>query len=93
MEILKKFFSHSTLVKLIKLLLLKPEHCSRWYSKQQEPLTQQELLVSVNGEATAAGISMSLGAIIKRHKRTLINFQQSFLIPFVKKAALSVHAV
>jgi hypothetical protein len=41
----------------------------------------------VNGEATAAGISMSLGAIIKRHKRTLINFQQSFLIPFVKKAA------
>lgn len=42
---------------------------------------------SVNGEATAAGISMSLGAIIKRHKRTLINFQQSFLLPFVKKAA------
>ena len=41
----------------------------------------------VNGEATAAGISMSLGALIKRHKRTLINFQQSFLIPFVKKAA------
>jgi hypothetical protein len=41
----------------------------------------------VNGEATAAGISMSLGAIIKRHKRTLINFQQSFLMPFVTKAA------
>ena len=42
---------------------------------------------SINGEATAAGISMSLGAIIKRHKRTLINFQDCFLIPFVKKAA------
>ena len=42
---------------------------------------------SVNREATAAGISMSLGAIIKRHKRTLINFQQSFLLPFVTKAA------
>ena len=42
---------------------------------------------SINGDATAAGISMSLGAIIKRHKRTLINFQQSFLIPFVKMAA------
>ena len=41
----------------------------------------------VNGEATAAGISMSLGAIIKRHKRTLINFQQSFLLPFITKAA------
>ena len=42
---------------------------------------------NINGEATAAGISMSLGAIIKRHKRTLINFQQSFLLPFVAKAA------
>ena len=42
---------------------------------------------SINGEATAAGVSMSLGAIIKRHKRTLINFQDSFLIPFVQKAA------
>ena len=42
---------------------------------------------SINGEATAAGISMSLGAIIKRHKRTLINFQESFLLPFVEKAA------
>ena len=42
---------------------------------------------AVNGEATAAGISMSLGAIIKRHKRTLINFQDNFLLPFVTKAA------
>ena len=38
-------------------------------------------------EATAAGISMSLGAIIKRHKRTLLNFQDNFLVPFVTKAA------
>jgi len=42
---------------------------------------------SVNGESTAAGISMGLGAIIKRHKRTLINFQEAFVIPFVTKAA------
>ena len=42
---------------------------------------------SINGDATAAGVSMSLGAIIKRHKRTLINFQESFVIPFVQKAA------
>ena len=41
----------------------------------------------VNGEATPAGISMSLGAIIKRHKRTLINFQEMFLIPMVQKTA------
>ena len=42
---------------------------------------------SINGEATAAGISMSLGAIIKRQKRTLINFQENFWIPFVEKCA------
>jgi len=42
---------------------------------------------SINGEATAAGVSMSLGAIIKRHKRTLINFQDSFLIPMIEKCA------
>lgn len=42
---------------------------------------------SINGESTAAGISMSLGAIIKRHKRTLINFQESFIIPLVEKTA------
>ena len=42
---------------------------------------------SINGQSTASGISMSLGAIIKRHKRTLINFQESFIIPLVTKAA------
>ena len=42
---------------------------------------------SINGDSTAAGISMSLGAIIKRHKRTLINFQESFLLPMVSKVA------
>jgi len=42
---------------------------------------------SINGDSTAAGISMSLGAIIKRHKRTLINFQESFLLPMVAKVA------
>jgi len=45
------------------------------------------ILGSINGESTAAGISMGLGAIIKRHKRTLINFQENFLIPLVEKAA------
>ena len=42
---------------------------------------------SINGEATAAGVSMGLGAIIKRHKRTLVNFQDSFLIPMIKMSA------
>jgi len=38
-------------------------------------------------EGTAAGLSMSLGALIKRHKRTLINFQELFLLPMVQKTA------
>lgn len=42
---------------------------------------------SINGEAAAGAVSMSLGAIIKRHKRTLINFQESFLIPMIEKMA------
>lgn len=42
---------------------------------------------SINGEAAAGAVSMSLGAIIKRHKRTLINFQESFLLPMITKAA------
>jgi hypothetical protein len=42
---------------------------------------------AVNGNSAAGAVSMGLGAIIKRHKRTLINFQESFLIPFVQAAA------
>ena len=42
---------------------------------------------SINSQSTAAGISMGLGAIIKRHKRTLINFQEQFLVPMIEKAA------
>jgi len=38
-------------------------------------------------DATAAGMSMSQGALIKRQKRTLVNFQENFLIPFIRKAA------
>ena len=39
------------------------------------------------GGTTSAGSSMSLGGIIKRQKRTLVNFQESFLLPFIEKAA------
>ena len=45
------------------------------------------LLSSVSGETKAGAVSMSLGAVIKRHKRTLINFQEAFLLPFVRMAA------
>ena len=36
---------------------------------------------------SSSTLSMGLSAIIKRQKRTLVNFQESFLIPFVKMAA------
>lgn len=39
------------------------------------------------GDVTAAGQSMSQGAMIKRQKRTLVNFQENFLLPFISKAA------
>ena len=39
------------------------------------------------GGTTSAGSSMSMGGVIKRQKRTLVNFQESFLLPFVEKAA------
>ena len=42
---------------------------------------------TVQNDVTAAGMSMSQGALVKRQKRTLLNFQENFLIPFVKKAA------
>jgi len=38
-------------------------------------------------DTAASTLSMGLSAIIKRQKRTLVNFQESFLIPFVKMAA------
>lgn len=41
----------------------------------------------VQNDVTAAGQSMSQGAIMKRQKRTLVNFQENFLVPFIKKAA------
>jgi len=37
--------------------------------------------------ATASGMSQATGAIVKRQKRTLVNFQENFLIPYVEKAA------
>ena len=39
------------------------------------------------GEATGAGLSMALSGLMKKNKRTLINFQEEFLIPFIQKAA------
>ena len=45
------------------------------------------VLGSVDGGRTSAGASMAIAPIVKRHKRTLVNFQESFLVPFIEKAA------
>jgi hypothetical protein len=39
------------------------------------------------GEASGAGLSMALSGLMKKSKRTLIHFQEDFLIPFINKAA------
>ena len=38
-------------------------------------------------DAGAGGMSMAMAGIIKKYKRTLTNFQEDFMIPFIKKAA------
>jgi hypothetical protein len=41
----------------------------------------------MQSQPEGANMSFALSAIIKKNKRTLVNFQDSFLIPFVEKAA------
>jgi hypothetical protein len=40
-----------------------------------------------NSARDGDGMSMAVATIIKKYKRTLVNFQEDFLIPFIKKAA------
>ena len=42
---------------------------------------------NVPRDATAGGMSMAMAGIIKKYKRTLTNFQEDFMVPFIKKAA------
>jgi hypothetical protein len=46
-----------------------------------------ELAKGPSSDTTAAGISMSMGAVMKRQRRTLVNFQESFFKPLIKKTA------
>jgi len=39
------------------------------------------------GEASGAGLSMALSGLMKKNKRTLINFQEDFLMPLIQKSA------
>jgi hypothetical protein len=58
----------------------------------------ERMLLQATGTVDAAGqpspstrdypqTSMSVAGIIKKYKRTLMNFQEDFLVPFIKKAA------
>ena len=42
---------------------------------------------NVPRDATAGGMSMAMAGIIKKYKRTLTNFQEDLMVPFIKKAA------
>jgi hypothetical protein len=42
---------------------------------------------TVNTRDGAAQMSMSVAGIIKKYKRTLMNFQEDFMIPLIRKAA------
>ena len=50
-------------------------------------LDSQGMVSSVSRDANQGGISMAVASIIKKYKRTLVNFQEDFLIPFINKAA------
>jgi hypothetical protein len=49
-------------------------------------LDSQGMVSQVARDANAGGISMAVASIIKKYKRTLVNFQEDFLIPFIQKA-------
>ena len=50
-------------------------------------LDSQGLVTNAARDAGGAGMSAAMAAIIKKYRRTLTNFQEDFLIPFIKKAA------
>ena len=51
-------------------------------------LDSQGMISNVARDGGQGGMSMAVASIIKKYKRTLVNFQEDFLIPFIKKAAL-----
>lgn len=50
-------------------------------------LDSNGMVSQVARDASQGGISLAVASIIKKYKRTLINFQEDFLVPFIKKAA------
>jgi hypothetical protein len=50
-------------------------------------LDSQGMVSQATRDGGGSGMSMAVASIIKKYKRTLVNFQEDFLIPFIKKAA------
>lgn len=50
-------------------------------------LDSQGMISNVARDGGQGGMSMAVASIIKKYKRTLVNFQEDFLIPFIQKAA------
>ena len=50
-------------------------------------LDSNGMVSQVGRDASSGGISLAVASIIKKYKRTLVNFQEDFLVPFIKKAA------
>jgi hypothetical protein len=50
-------------------------------------LDSQGMVSAVARDGGQGGISMAVASIIKKYKRTLVNFQEDFMIPFITKAA------
>jgi hypothetical protein len=50
-------------------------------------LDSQGLVSAVARDGGQGGMSLAIASIIKKYKRTLVNFQEDFLMPFIKKAA------
>ena len=50
-------------------------------------LDSNGMVSQIARDAGGGGISMAVASIIKKYKRTLTNFQEDFLVPFIKKAA------
>ena len=49
--------------------------------------TMDSFSTPAQNSSEGAGLSPGLSAIIKKNKRTLVNFQEQFLVPFIRKAA------
>jgi hypothetical protein len=50
-------------------------------------LDSQGMVSQATRDGGGQQMSMAMGAIIKKYKRTLTNFQEDFLVPLIKKAA------